>query len=586
MERNIDQLEIMWHIYYELALYPDWKMSTIMYLFRDDYWQKEIDFMTAYILERVKSESLSEDPAYQPEIIASYVRREILDFLYEMDRFTAFLRVLQLNPVYRDDENYAKIISYLKNTYDRKISSEYHIYENFSKGFMLIELFGRTTEFKDLDENFFDRKIMGQNLFDFVRFQLVKQINFGQGIEIRDTFIRSFVYPIFAELWKNEIDEMELYSSKDFETEEIEGKGNPFKKPKTDTDNDSLESDRKEQKKVLEQMKKQQDQIQSNIKSSMDGKTDLRSYGITQSDQQLFQYYSIQMRTEREEMRDFWIRLIGDMNKEQSVKKYEETKGKLDVQSLIKHYPDFTEAEKKGSYKNLPVFSRYYLETQADTLPSRIEISFVIDNSGSMTESKIEAARKALSVTLLSLDDFNKYLKTNAEKLGQTVEVLSETWFFGSKYYNVKEFESTTRKKEKSGIISSIVRLDATDGSTDDASCLREISKSITPAQETDLKKGKQIKIIFEVTDGASSFPGSTKDAIKDLLSKHVEVYAFQIGETSDMDKNIFNFVWNEGYKEPRGIVIGKEVETLPEELLKAVEKNMRSAFDKNIIYG
>lgn len=62
-------------------------------------------------------------------------------------------------------------------------------------------------------------------------------------------------------------------------------------------------------------------------------------------------------------------------------------------------------------------------------MPERIEISFVIDNSGSMSESKIEASRKALAVTLLSIDDFNKYLKSNAEQLNQKVEVLSETWF-------------------------------------------------------------------------------------------------------------------------------------------------------------
>lgn len=46
-----------------------------------------------------------------------------------------------------------------------------------------------------------------------------------------------------------------------------------------------------------------------------------------------------------------------------------------------------------------------------------------------MSESKIEASRKALAVTLLSIDDFNKYLKSNAEQLNQKVEVLSETWF-------------------------------------------------------------------------------------------------------------------------------------------------------------
>lgn len=114
----------------------------------------------------------------------------------------------------------------------------------------------------------------------------------------------------------------------------------------------------------------------------------------------------------------------------------------------------------------------------------------MIDNSGSMNASKIEVARKALAVTLLSIDDFNQYLKSNAEQLNQKVEILSETWFFGSKYYNVKEFnDKNVKEKEKSDIIRSIVKLDATDGATDDASCLREIYDRITSKQDSELKR-------------------------------------------------------------------------------------------------
>ena len=67
--------------------------------------------------------------------------------------------------------------------------------------------------------------------------------------------------------------------------------------------------------------------------------------------------------------------------------------------------------------------------------------------------------------------------------------------------------------------------------------------------QESELKKGKQIKIVFEITDGASSFPGLAKEAVQELLSKNVEIYAFQIGKNSKANEKIFNFVWNEGYK-------------------------------------
>ena len=108
---------------------------------------------------------------------------------------------------------------------------------------------------------------------------------------------------------------------------------------------------------------------------------------------------------------------------------------------------------------------------------------------------------------------------------------------------------------------------------------LKEISHNITPIQERKLKKGKEIKIVFQITDGASSFPGAAKKAVEELLSKNVLVYAFQIGKNSDADEKIFEFIWNEGYKDLHGIIIGEDVESLPKELLKAVVQNMKSIF-------
>ncbi|MBY6996905.1 VWA domain-containing protein [Clostridium botulinum] len=582
LDRKLDDTQIMWHIYYELALYPDWKKQTKKYLNRKKDWQKEIDHMTSYIMTRIKKEGLENDPAYQPKVISNYVRKEILDLLHLLDKQTSFLRVLQMCPIYRDEENFKKIVSYMKKTGKTIESiSQMPRHRAFANSFFIIELYKIEPKIEECAQNPFDRKIFNQPFFDFIHYQLVKQINKDQGIIERDPFIRSFIFPTFEQLWKQEIDEMMLYKSKGQKEEQVKGSENLFEQSKAYEIPDSLESTQEEVEKILEEMLDQEDQISTSIQNAMQGKVDLEAYGISQSDQQLFQFYSNKMKLEREQMRQFWKKLIGDAKKEVSVKKDGQVKGKLDVDSFINFYPDFVEAEKKGNYKNLPIFNRYLLETQADILPERIEISFVIDNSGSMNELKIEASRKALAVTLLSIDDFNKYLKSNAEQLNQKVEVLSETWFFGSKYYNVKEFnDKNVKEKEKSDIIRSIVKLDATDGATDDASCLREISNRMTSIQESELKKGKQIKIVFEITDGASSFPGSAKEAVQELLSKNVEVYAFQIGKNSETNEKIFNFVWNEGYKQPHGVMIGEQVEKLPKELLKAVGKNMQSIFN------
>lgn len=582
LDRKLDDNEIMWHIYYELALYPDWKKQTKQYLNRKKHWQKEIDHMTSYILTRIKKEGLEKDQAYEPRIISNYVTREIIGLLHVLDKYASFLRVLQLCPIYRDEENFEKIASYMKQTGKTMESiSQMPKHRAFAKSLLIIELYKREPKIQGCAQNPFDKKVFNEPFFDFIHYQLVRQINDNEGIIERDPFVRSFIYKTFEQLWKEEIDEMDFYKSKAQKKEQVQGDKNPFEQSEEDEIPDSLEATQEEVEKILEEMLDEQDQMSMCVQDMMQGKVDLEAYGISQGDQQLFQFYSNKMKSEREQMRQFWKKLIGDAKKEISIKKHGQIKGKIDVHSIVKSYPDFVEAEKKGNYKNLLIFNRYLLEPRTDILPERIEISFVIDNSGSMNGPKIEAARKALSVTLLSIDDFNEYLKSNAAQLNQKVEVLSETWFFGSKYYNVKEFnDKNVKEKEKSDIIRSIVKLDATDGATDDASCLREISHGITSIQERELKKGKQIKIVFEITDGASSFPGSAKEAVQELLSKNVQVYAFQMGKNSEANEKIFNFVWNEGYKQPHGVIIGEQVEKLPKELLKAVEKNMRFIFN------
>ncbi len=582
LDEKLDENQILWHIYYELAPYPDWKKQAKKYLNRKRDWQREIDRMTSYILARIKREGLEKDQAYQPKIISNYVRKEILDLLHLLDKYTSFLRVLQMCPIYRDEENFKKIILYMKRIGKTLESiSQMPRHRAFANSFLIIELYKMEPKVEGCVENPFDRKVLNRPFFDFIHYGVVRQINNDEGIIERDPFVRSFIFPVFEELWRKEIDEMIFYKSKEQKKEEVKGSESPFEQSNISEIPNSLESTQEEEEKILEEMLDMEEQINVSIQNTIEGKVDLTPYGISQTDQQLFQFYSNKMKSEREQMRQFWEKLIGDAKKEISVKKEGQVKGKLDINSFINSYPDFIEAEKKGNYRNLPIFNRYLLEPQTDILPERIEISFVIDNSGSMNISKIESARKALAVTLLSIDDFNRYLKINAEHLNQKVEVLSETWFFGSQYHNVKEFNHRGgREKEESDIIRSIVKLDGADGATDDASCLKEISNGITSLQERELKKGKQMKIVFEITDGASSFPGSTKEAIQELLSKNVEIYAFQIGKNNKSNEKIFNFVWNEGYKQPHGVMIGEQVEKLPKELLKAVRKNMESIFN------
>lgn len=163
LDEKLDENQIMWHIYYELALYPDWKKQTKKYLNRSEDWQKEIDRMTSYILAKIKKEGLEKDGAYQPKIILNYVRKEILDLLYMIDRQTSFLRVLQMCPIYRDEENFKKIVLYMRRT-GKTIESVLKMprHRAFANSFLVIELYEIAPKIEGCIQNPFDRQILNQ----------------------------------------------------------------------------------------------------------------------------------------------------------------------------------------------------------------------------------------------------------------------------------------------------------------------------------------------------------------------------------------------------------------------------------------
>ncbi len=198
LDRKLDDTQIMWHIYYELALYPDWKKQTKKYLNRKKDWQKEIDHMTSYIMTRIKKEGLENAPAYQPKVISNYVRKEILDLLHLLDKQTSFLRVLQMCPIYRDEENLKNCFIYEKTGKTIESISQMPRHRAFANSFFIIELYKIEPKIEECAQNPFDRKIFNQPFFDFIHYQLVKQINNDQGIIERDPFIRSFIFQLLS----------------------------------------------------------------------------------------------------------------------------------------------------------------------------------------------------------------------------------------------------------------------------------------------------------------------------------------------------------------------------------------------------
>lgn len=571
---DIDENTIMFHIYYELSNYSDWIKNADKYLHIDKYWKIEIDSLASFFLKKVKSEHLEDDPAYSNKVISSYIKKEMRLFLYTIYKYIGFLKLMQFVPLYRNPYKFEKIKEYMKkNVVNQELILSYPKHRAFSESFLYIELFKTIATIDRVDNNPFYEKVFNTNYYDFISNTLVSKIIEFKDINYYNPFIKSFIYPTFEKLFKEEIAEIKLQSSKSKNKDKSKSSDDLLQDDSYNYNDDfKLNNDDIEEilEKIIEDNEKTKSREQIN-----DSILNLKLKNISNDEERLFNHYVLKTQKQRNEMKKFWMKLIGDMKKETNIRKTEQIKGKLDVPSFIKHYPDFLEAEKDGNYKKLPIFSKYILSSKDKVLPDRIEVSFLIDNSGSMNESKIEAARNTLTLTLLSLNDFNDFLKSNSKD----TKVLSECYFFASKSAKIKKFDYSDKSKEMEDIIKSIVKLNGSSGATDDAKSLLNILNSISKKDERDLSNGKLIKIIFEITDGVSSFPGLMKNNIKKLLEKNVELYAFQIGKNNYKSKNTFNFIWNEDFTYPHGVIVGEDIDKLPDKLLNILSKNMNNIF-------
>jgi len=571
-ERSLDDQMILWLIYKELALYPDWRQNTSRYLGRMEQWEFETNKMLSYLMAKIHREGFSDEPSYDIEHVRRYVKRELLEFIHCFDEITAVIRVFDYCPVYRQAYYSRQIQEYLSS---RKISPakirKKPLHQSFCDAFLCKLVFDTEPPMEYEAGSSFNKIILGRKLNELTFDELKRRYH----VNNRDEFLREILFPEFYDLWRIEIDAVKLQRPKQ------SGRKNKSVSDLFDkSDENSIELSAEDVENAIREIQEISGERDGSGNTENGTLRDLSKHGIDLDDQKKFQFYANKMRKEREEMRNFWKMLLGRSIQEVNVKKSKLLRGHINVDDVIYNYPDFVEAQNHGSYRKLRIYDQYVLTPQRKKLPDRIEVTILMDNSGSMDENKIEAARKALVVTLLSLEDFNDYLTSKKTSTHSNLRVYTRTYFFGKSHYKVKSFhESGHSEEEICEKIKSVVRLNGKDGSTDDASLLKLIADEISEKQVQLMKNGKLVQLIFEITDGCSNTPGSAHKAVERLIEKSCLVYAFQIGKNSASDVRDFNQVWNDGLDIPHGITVGEEVNRLPGLLLNTIKENMQRIF-------
>lgn len=569
-EQNFTETQMLFNLYALLALYPDWRRSPERYLERDRTWRLEARQITSFYQDLVDQAGLHDDPAWQAGDFYQTARLDLQEFYQGLDDWVSLLCVLERAPAYRNPE--LQHVLRDKLALQGYFGEEIHplnLHRDLAPALLISELYGTNEIDAKEIRNMMEEPVFQMPRYRFLRQEMIRMINQDTiGIEKRDPFFEAFLTDCFMRLWRNDLRKIDMQPSRGQTQEQTSSSGKARK--------NRLAMKPEDRSRMLHQLQDKKKEHQKTLAGLEKQKPDLQRFGVGQDDEKLFHYYEALVRPERERMKLFWKKLIGNASKEVSVRIEDSLKGSLNVHSLINDWPDFVEAQEKQNYKDLAVFDAYELRRQTRILPEHLDISFVIDNSGSMRSNKIEAARQALTVILLSLNDFAEYLQDAGRNSHQKINLNTEVWLFGTSAKKVLGFEDRGLVRQARQILS-IARLEGSGGSTNDGECLSLIEKSITPAMVREQQSGKRIRLIFEITDGASSFPGSTKKAIDKLKKKHCEIQAIEIGLKDDQEaRRTFQFIFKD-----RGLFLGDRVGELPEELMKSVQKQVVSIFKK-----
>jgi hypothetical protein len=568
-EMPFSEDRFLFHIYEALALYPDWRAHPGIYLARPETFLPEAQELTQALLNRVGELGLKDDKAYQPEIVLPNMQEKVLDFLDIADEWTQMLEVRLRAPRYLDEKVADEVRTML--LWEGQFPSVLHPKELaplLGPSILQAEWYGTVSLEEPEIAEVLEEQTMGKERINFVREGLVRLLQDGAGIERRDPFVRTFLLPAWMKLMKRDIAGKEYGAT----TEEEAGGGSTSRTKRSRRHGPEMA--RAQKKEALKSLKAAQDERRQAAADLIEGTPDLSPFGVTKEDEELFGHYEALVRPARLRMRQYWHELIGEAAQEVSVKVEHTLTGKLDTHAVIDGWPSLVEAERTDNYRNLAFFDSTELQRRYRQLPKCLKVSFIVDNSGSMRSGKLEPAREALAVVLLSLEDFSKYLSEAAARAHEKIDVETEVWLFGTHHRKVLAFEDQGRKY-KAGQMLSIARLQGADGSTNDGACLEEIVSATGQKEVQELRSGREIHLVFEVTDGASSFPGAAKKAVDELTKKGIEIHAIEIGRADDKKaQTVFSYIFEE-----RGVYLGEHVEKLPEELMKQLKQGVTTAF-------
>lgn len=275
-----------------------------------------------------------------------------------------------------------------------------------------------------------------------------------------------------------------------------------------------------------------------------------------------------------QDLSKLWQKIIFGSSKkiERAVEGGFKTGTELEIQKVVEQWPKISQQK----FDDVRVMKRTVSREVLVQRPELIRVRLVGDMSGSMDEKKKHILQQCFVLLLSSLREFNTYLNLTRSQTKSKLEVDTEAWIFGNEAQKVKKLRSETGlADEQVEIVKIFEKLKNTIGLTYDNKALEEIQKAISPEDLEKISQKKILEIVLEITDGGSSSESESRRLADELENAGVVLRAFQIGKTSESEKNTFNAVWNDGKAENMGEIVGEEIGNLLPAVALALKKHL-----------
>ncbi len=279
-----------------------------------------------------------------------------------------------------------------------------------------------------------------------------------------------------------------------------------------------------------------------------------------------------------EDLSNLWQRIIFGKTRqvERGIAGHFKSGTEMDIGKVIEEWPQI----EKGNAEEARVMKKMTQKEILTERPELIRVRLVGDLSGSMDQSKKQVLEQCFVLLISSLREFNTHLNLTRRQTKSKLTVDTEAWVFGDSARQIKPLRGEADfDDEQVETLKMFEQLSQSLGGTNDHKPLEEIIGSLNQEEQNRISQGKIMEMVFEITDGGSNNPEAARKAVDELADIGVIVRAFQIGQTNENERLVFNQVWNTNRADKLGEIVGEKIANLLPaitELLKKYLHNVR----------